>query len=272
MASVNTNVGAMQAVSAMRFTDNRIVSSAKQLETGFRVADVFDDASVFAVAQGIRSNVKAHASVQSSLQQGLGLVDVTLAAFNGISNLIGFLRSSLIKASDGSLNNSQLLTYKADAQALHQQIFDTSKVATYNGRNQTLTTSAAVDFVADVAGRTITVPAFSMNPDYDDLGTAIDAINDTTTAVAAYDLIQPLEDTVNSATAEFAAVRRQITLQIGFNDSVTDALRGGLGAMVDSDIGANAAALASLQVQKELSTSALSISGSRPITLLLLYR
>lgn len=272
MVSVNTNAGAMQALSALRATDNKIISSSKQLETGYRVSDAFDDASVFAVAQGIRSDVKAHASVQSSLQQGLGLVDVTLAALTGITNLSGLLRSTLIKASDGSLNNSQLQIYRADAIALHEQIADTSRVATYNGRNQTITGAATVNFVADVAGRTISVSSFDMDPEYTDLGTAITAINDTATATAAYNLIAPLEARVNAATAVFAATRREITLQMGFNDSVTDAMKTGLGALVDSDISTSAAVLASTQVQKELSLSGLSIAGSRPISLLLLYR
>ena len=87
MASINTNYGAMSALSTLRANETQVNAVSKQLETGYRVADSYDDASVFAVAQGIRSNFKANAAVQSSLQQGVGLVDVSVAALNGLMQL-----------------------------------------------------------------------------------------------------------------------------------------------------------------------------------------
>ncbi|MEK9969173.1 MAG: hypothetical protein VW600_08545 [Ferrovibrio sp.] len=271
MASINTNYGAMTAMSSLRATDRRIDATAKQLETGFRVADSYDDASVFAVAQGIRSNFKAHAAVQSSLQQGLGLVDVSVAALNGVLQLADNLRSTLIKASDGSLSINQLEIYRSDSQALFGQITDIVNQGSYNGRNQLLSSSANVQFVADVAGRTYTVPTFNLDPEYTDLGTAIDAITDATTATTAYNLIDPLTTSVSTSIGELAVVRHQMTLQMEFNDSVLDALKIGLGALVDSDISANDALLASLAVQKQLSVAAISISANRQSTLLALY-
>lgn len=271
MTSINTNVGAMTAMSALRATDTRINTTSKQLETGFKVADSFDDASVFAVAQGIRSNFKAHVAVQSSLQQGLGLIDVSLAALNGLMQLSENLRSTLIKASDGSLLSTQRDIYKSDALALYEQVADIINQGSYNGRNQLLTTSTAVQFVADVAGRTVTVPTYSIEPAYANLGTGINAIADAATATAAYDLIDPLTTTASASIAEFATARRQITLQMSFNDSVMDAMKIGLGALVDSDISSNDALLASLAVQKQLTVSALSISNNRQATLVALY-
>jgi flagellin len=271
MASINTNYGAMTAMTALRATDSRIEATSKQLETGFKVADALDDASVFSVAQGIRSNFKAHAAVQSSLQQGLGLIDVSVAALNSVLQLADNLRSTLIKASDGSLANTQLEIYRSDSQALFGQMSDIVNQGSYNGRNQLLSTSANVQFVADVAGRTYTVPTFNLDPNYTNLGTAIDAITDAGTATTAYNLIEPLTTSVETSIGQFAVVRRQMTLQMEFNDSVLDAMKIGLGALVDSDISANDALLASLAVQKQLSVAAISISANRQSTLLSLY-
>lgn len=271
MTSINTNYGAMTALSALRTTDRQIESTSRQLETGYRVADPFDDASVFAVAQGIRSNFKAHTAVQSSLQQGLGLIDVSIAALNGLMQLAESLRSTLIKAADGSLLNTQRDIYRGDSQALFEQISDVIGQGSYNGRNQLLASSAAVQFVADVAGRTYTVPTFSLGTAYTDLGTAIDAIVDAATATTAYGLVDPLTTNAQASIADFATVRKQMTLQMGFNESVLDAMKIGLGALVDSDISANDARLASLAVQKQLSAAALSISNNRQATLVSLY-
>ncbi|WP_341895432.1 flagellin [Ferrovibrio terrae] len=272
MASINTNLGAMAAVSTLRTTDSRITATSKQLETGFKVADALDDASVFAVAQGIRSNFKANAAVQSSLQQGLGLIDVSIAALNTMLQLADNLRSTLIKASDGSLNGNQRDIYTSDATALHEQISDIINQASYNGRNQLLATSTTVQFVASVTGDTISVGTFGLDPEYTTLGTAIAAITDATTATAAYNLIEPLTTRASASISEFATSRRQISLQMAFNENVLDAMKIGLGALVDSDISSNDAVLASLAVQKQLAASALGIANDRQATLVSLYR
>lgn len=272
MASINTNLGAMAALSTLRHTETRVNAVSKQLETGYRVADAIDDASVFAVAQGIRSNFKANAAVQSSLQQGLGLVDVSIAALNGVLGLADSLRSTLIKASDGSLSTTELTIYKSDATALHEQISDIINQGSYNGRNQLLATSSAVQFVADVSGNTVSVSAFNFDTAYTNLGTAINDITDATTATAAYALIEPLTTAASAAIADLATSRREMTLQMSFNENVLDAMKQGLGALVDSDISASDAMLASLAVQQQLAVAALSISNNRQASLVSLYR
>lgn len=272
MASINTNNGALAALASLRSIDSRLLVNSKQLQTGFRVSDSLDDAAVFAVAQGARTDIKAHASVQASLYQGLGLLDVTLAALNKVSDLLGHLRATLIKASDGSLSATQLSTYRSDATALHEQILDATLAATYNGRNQTLATSTAVEFVADLKGATIAVGVFGLNPEYNDLGTAIGAITDATTATAAYNAIAPLEATTNATIADFAATRNQFENQIGFNENLIDAVKKGLGALVDADIADVAAVQQSLLVQRSLAVNILNIASNNNRLLVGLFR
>lgn len=272
MTSINTHYGAMSAIAALRITDAQIDMTSKQLETGFRVADAFDDASVFAVAQGIRTNFRAHAAAHSSMQQGVSLIDVTVAAINGVLQLADNMRSTLIKASDGSLSDAQRSIYRSDGQQLAQQMTVIVNQGSFQGRNQLLSSSTTATFIADFAGNSFTVPVFDMSAERDALSSAIDAITDATTASAAYNLIEPLTSASTAAIADFAIVRRQLTLQMNFNESLVDAMRFGVGALVDSDISANDAVLASLAVQKQLSIAALSLSSNRQAALTQLYR
>lgn len=272
MTSINTHYNAMSAIAALRVTDAQIDSTSKQLETGLRVADSFDDASVFAVAQGVRTNFRAHAAVQSSMQQGTGLIDVTVAAINGVLQLADNLRSTLIKAADGSLSDPQRSIYRSDGRQLALQMTDMVNQASFHGRNQLVSGATAASFIADFSGNSHTVPVFDMSAEHGALSSAIDAITDATTATAAYNMVDPLTSAATAAIADFAVIRRQLSLQMEFNDSVVDAMRFGVGALVDSDISANDAVLASLAVQKQLSIAALSLSSSRQATLTQLYR
>jgi flagellin len=272
MTSINTHYNAMSAIAALRLTDAQIDRTSKQLETGFRVADAFDDASVFAVAQGIRTNFRAQAAVQSSLQQGISLVDVSVAAINAILQVADNLRSTLIKASDGSISEPQRSIYRGDGQQLAAQMLDIVNQASFQGRNQLLASSSPAAFVADFSGNTHLVPVYDFSADQAALSGAIDSITDATSATDAYNLIDPLTTSATAAIADFATARRQLALQMQFNESVVDAMRFGVGALVDSDISANDALLASLAVQKQLSVASLSLSSNRQATLIQLYR
>lgn len=50
MTSVNTNSGALTALASLRSLATRVEVNSKQLQTGYRVADLMDDSAVFAVA------------------------------------------------------------------------------------------------------------------------------------------------------------------------------------------------------------------------------
>ncbi|WP_374303774.1 flagellin [Ferrovibrio sp.] len=273
--SVNTNVGALVALSSLRGINSELDKTSKRVQTGYKVADASDDAAVFAVAQGIRGNIKAYASVQSSLAAGEGLGQVTAAALTGISNLIGDIKAKFANLADGSLTSEQREVYTNDAEQLLSQINNYISQATYNGKNLLDTNDGTlVTFVADVSGTTLTLSTGS--------GLSSAAATDFASVIAAYTSadgysaamvgLSTLESLVNSMSAEVAAQARSITLQKGFVDDLVDATKTGLGALVDADVASESATLQSLQVRQQLNIQALSIANQQPNMLLSLFQ
>ncbi|MBX3454125.1 flagellin [Ferrovibrio sp.] len=270
--SVNTNVGALVALSSLRVTNSELDKTSKRIQTGFRVADASDDAAVFAVAQGIRGNIKAYASVQSSLAAGEGLGQVTAAALTGISNLVADVKAKFANLADGSLTSAQRTTYQNDAYQLIGQINNFINQATYNGKNL-LNSAATISFVSDVSGSSLTLQTGT------NLLTSVTALSDAIgafTAAADYSTamgaLTTFEGFVNSISAQVAAQSRSLSLQRSFVNDLVDATKTGLGALVDADVAAESAALQSLQVRQQLGVQALSIANQQPNTLLSLFR
>jgi flagellin len=273
--SVNTNVGALVALSSLRGINNELDKTSKRVQTGYKVADASDDAAVFAVAQGIRGNIKAYASVQSSLAAGEGLGQVTAAALTGISNLFGDLKAKFANLADGSLTSEQRTVYSNDAKQLVSQITNYISQATYNGKNLlNNATGTLVTFVADVSGTTLTLSTGSglASATSGILTSAITAYTSAGLYSAAIGQIAVYEAVVNSMSAEIAAQSRSIKLQKGFVDDLVDATKKGLGALVDADVASESATLQSLQVRQQLNIQALSIANQQPNTLLSLFR
>jgi len=272
--SVNTNVGAIIALSSLRSVNREVDVVSKRVQTGFRVADAQDDAAVFAVAQGIRGDIKAKASVQSSLAGGEGLAQVTNAALKGISDVIGDIRSKLALLGSGSISDDQRAIYNEDVAQLIDTMTSYTQQANFNGKNLLSNTQSGADasFVADTAGATLTLTFSDIEADiatFEGSATVTDPATDFDTA---NDALTVLETAVNNAMAQVAAEGRALTLQKNFTDDLVDAAKKGLGALVDADVAAESANLQSLQVRQQLNIQALSIANQQPNTLLSLFR
>ena len=76
---------------------------------------------------------------------------------------------------------------------------------------------------------------------------------------------------INSA-AEFGSAQKRIEIQSEFVGKLTDALKAGIGSMVDADMEETSARLQALQVQQQLATQSLSIANQAPQNILALFR
>lgn len=84
--------------------------------------------------------------------------------------------------------------------------------------------------------------------------------------------IEGLIQTAIDSAAAFGSVQGRIETQTEFVTSLTDALKSGIGTLVDADMEAASARLQALQVQQQLGVQALSIANQAPQSLLSLFR
>jgi flagellin len=102
----------------------------------------------------------------------------------------------------------------------------------------------------------------------------LDGIDVTTVegANAALSNIESMINTAIDASASFGSAQMRIDIQNDFVGKLTDALKAGIGTLVDADMEAASARLQALQVQQQLGTQALSIANQQPQNLLALFR
>jgi flagellin len=97
----------------------------------------------------------------------------------------------------------------------------------------------------------------------------IDVVNQPASALSA---IEGMLQTSIDAAASFGSVQKRIDIQGEFVGQLTDALKTGIGVLVDTDMEEASARLQALQVQQQLATQALSIANQQPQGLLSLFR
>ncbi len=98
---------------------------------------------------------------------------------------------------------------------------------------------------------------------------------DVTTAAGAQSALAAIEGMIQTsvnAAAQFGSVQKGIDIQNDFVSKLTDALKTGIGSLVDADMEEASARLQALQTQQQLGIQSLSIANQAPQSILSLFR
>lgn len=269
--SIITNPGAFTALRNLNNINGNLDTTQNRVSTGLRVSGALDDAANFAIAQGIRGELRAFDAVSQGLANARGIGEVAVAGATGVSNLLQDVRSTLTQLSNEGIATQQRTILTNDFNELLSQAANFLANSTFNGVNLIDSGGASVNTLSNLAGGTLTLTAVNLRTSVGSL-----AGSSVATASAAQSAISTtftnLESLVGSTLGSLGAEVRALNLQDEFLSQVRDATEVGLGNIVDADLARESARLTSLQVQQQLSVQTLGIANQRPQSLLGLFR
>jgi flagellin len=85
--SILTNAPKFQALKNLNAINDKAADFRDRVASGLRVGGALDEASNFSIAQGLRTELKAIATLNKGLDQALGLVKVALAGTEANSDV-----------------------------------------------------------------------------------------------------------------------------------------------------------------------------------------
>lgn len=267
--SVNTNAGAMVALRNLTRTGESLARAQDRVSTGLKVIGAKDDASNFAIAQGIRADLKGYKAVEQALASAKGVGDVAIAAVTSISNVAQEMKRKCIEAMNEANTASQQQILAADFENLRNQMISIFKNATYNGKNLIDTGTTDHTVISALDGSTLTISCWSSIAP---LSPVINPVTTPALAAGALPAINALMDITGKVLGTMGAQVKAIEAQIRFNQIASDATTEGLGSLVDADLAQESAVLQSLQVKQQLGVQSLSIANAAPGILLSLFR
>ncbi len=267
--SINTNLGALVALRNMNKTNSELAKTQDRISTGLKVIGAKDDASSFAIAQGIRAEIKAIQAVQQGLANGRGVAGVALAGVTEISNMLIDLKKKVVEGMNAGNTTAQQAILDSDFTELLNQVKNFVLNAEFNGKN-IISGGGSVNVIADSKGGTLQITGQNMSAVFNALNA--ESLATTATATSALAVVNTQLDTVAQSLAGLGADARALDFQDEFLNAISDSLTEGLGAIVDADLAKESAMLQALQVKQQLSVQALSIANSAPQVLLGLFR
>ncbi|KGM90002.1 Flagellin [Roseovarius mucosus DSM 17069] len=274
MSSILTNNSAMVALQTLQSVNSNLAKTQDMISTGKAVATAKDNSAIFAISKVMESDVSGFKAVSDALSLGESTVAVASAGAEQITNLLNEIKEKVVAATGENVDHGKI---QNDVDELVNQVTSIIGASQFNGANLlntaggdiTVLSSLDRDATGTVTASNITVASvdFETNLDLSDIDVSDSAAADT--SLAAIEV--HIQTAVDGAAALGASAKR-ISDQNEFVSKVTDAIKSGIGALVDADLEETSARLQALQVQQQLATQSLSIANQAPQAILSLFR
>ncbi|MDF1772658.1 MAG: flagellin [Pseudophaeobacter sp. bin_em_oilr2.035] len=277
MTSILTNNGAMVALQTLNSINMNLENTQNAISTGKDVATAKDNSAIWAISKVMESDVAGFNAVSDSLALGESTVAVATAGAEQITDLLREMKEKVTTATGENVDHNKI---KAEVDELKKQITSIIKGSQFNGANLLnknggdLTVLSSLDrngtgTSSTVSASNITVSSVNFE---DNLTLSGIDVSDSSQAELSIAKIEALIQTAVDGAAALGASAARIEKQSEFVSKVSDAMKSGIGALVDTDMEAASARLKALQTQQQLGVQALSIANSAPQTLQQLFR
>jgi flagellin len=273
--SVSNNPTALLALQILNQTTDQLNQVQNQISTTQQVAQPQDNPTVWANAQGQRSEVDSLGAVTSGLNRATSISDVAITAGQTVLNLLNQMKQQALSASDSQLDTASRQSFNTSFAGSLAQITNTIGSAEFDGANLLDGSQASsMRFITTAdASQTVTLPTSNLS-----LGGSVITVGATaslTTASAASAVIAQVDASITNVTAYMTSIGDQANLVSAHAQLVTNlttVLNTGIGNLVDADTTADSARLQALKVQQQLSQQSLSMANSTPQILLSLFK
>lgn len=280
MTSILTNPSSMTALRNFGAIQRSLSTVQNRVSTGLRVTGAVADASNFAIAQGVRTEIRAIDAVIKGLNNAKGVAQVGIAGATAVSDLMADIRKKITEAANPANTTQQQQILQNDYEELIAQFRQILENSSFNGENVIVEQAIAfnlaigspnnINVLSNINGGTLTVRGHHLDVSYARLNN--EDVSTSANALTALDVWEDEMEVIGQALGELGADMRALNLQTEFLESQRDAVEEGLGNIVDADLARESARLTSFQVQEQLAVQTLSLANQRPQTLLGLFQ
>jgi flagellin len=258
-----TNPAALGPQRQTEETAHRLLAGMERLATGARINRSADDAAGLAIAERLRADVLQSNREASNLQEGVNVIQTAEGALGAQEEGVQRLRELALQAANGTLTEDQRGAIQAEAQQVIEQVNTIANETEFNGIRLLNGTAGPIELGVEGGGQINigTSTAASLGVNAINLGTpeeaaaAVETVNNALSSIGQNRaglgaqenrLSQAIEqrETVGANQEEALSRIRDLDVARQTIDQARNQilLEGGIAALVQGNIGAQAAA------------------------------
>ena len=200
------NIPSITAQRILGVNNNRLALSVERISSGIRINRAADDAAGLAIAEGLRSDIRALRQAVRNASDGISLMNVTEGALNEQSGILIRLRELASQAATGTVGSTERATIQLEFTALRNEIDRIAQTTEFNG--QKLVEGSLASSVASTSHILIQVGLDSTSFSRINMNTEVNLGAMTSTGLSIHQL------SVTSADAALTALE-QVNTSIG---------------------------------------------------------
>ena len=149
MASIGTNVAAVNASFYLTINNDNLTKSIRKLASGSRLADPVDDAAGVAVSANLTARVKRLNAAVEGAQNVISYAQTADGFLQTLQDQLTRMSELAQRATNGAFSDTDRANYNIEFERLKTQILAISTNATYNGTTIFTTGTISVAISAD---------------------------------------------------------------------------------------------------------------------------
>ncbi len=271
MASINTNLQALQAQNALTVNNRQLNSAISQLSTGLRVNSASDDAASLAIGNQMQTRVLSLNQTIRNANDGISMIQTADSAVQSLSESLFRMNELAIQAANDTNGTSDRTALNAEFTQLKTGMTAIINGTTWNGMsllNSTVTYNyqvGASSASSDAIGVTFTsLSSLSV--------LSASGLDSSANAGLAITAIASSLTTLNSNRAVWGAAMNRLTYAADNSANVSMNLSASKSQLMDADYAKTTANLARAQILQQAGSAMLSQANQQPFSVLqLLY-
>ena len=279
MATINTNVSALNAQNVMTKNTRSMSATMEQLSTGSRINSAKDDAAGLAIGQTQTSQIRGLNQAVRNLNDGVNLLQTAEGALTETTNMLQRMRELAVQSASGTYSTTQRSYLATEFLALGSQIEKIASETTWNGYTVLTgttggTTAGTFSFQSgQTSGQTIDVAIGAMT--LSALGitaTSSAGISTAASASAAIASIDSAINTVNSQRATIGAAVNRMTYAADNLTNISANTSASRSTIMDTDYATASTNLSKTQIIQQAATAMLAQANQQPQSVLSLLK
>lgn len=195
---INTNISSIIAQNNLAKTSDALQANIERLSYGLRVNKAADDASGFAIANRIDSQIRGMAVATRNANDAISFSQTTSGALAQISSNLQRMRELAVQAANGSNSSSDTAQLNLEFNQLQTEVARIQNSTTFNNVNVFTATDTVIQIGANTSSNDrINIQGTSLN---NVKALSRNTITDGTTTSTAQELLAAINSAVATAT------------------------------------------------------------------------
>lgn len=264
---INTNLASMVAQRALSAQTKRQEHASQALATGQRIVQASDDPAGLAIAENLKSEIRANGQAKMNAQSAISLSQVGEGALSEMSNLVTRLRELSVQSASDTISDKERTYLQQEAKSLTEELDRISKTTKFGNSSLLDGSKSEFDFhIGAGSGKDNMVRFQSQSnvtaSELDLDGASVSSKSD------AVDLISKTDSALSKiaqARSSFGSLQSRMESIVTTLDIKQENLSATRSRVIDSDMAKEASELASAQVLQNASASVLAQANMQPM-------